>query len=125
MLEKIKFSYTESDSQNNLFSPYHTKFDCMIKYNGKQFSFPYQCNTAYMMPNLTDCMDAILLDANSFAISTDILDFALEYGYDCDTYEDRAKVRKIYKACERAYNRVHALFTDAEIEAIENEIEGN
>ena len=90
-----------------------TKFDCMIKYNRKQFSFPYQCNTSYMMPNVRDCMESLLLDASSFEDSADILDFCNEFGY--DPYEDKNKVRKIYKACERAYKRLHTLFTDAEI----------
>ena len=119
MLEKINFSYTESENQNNLFTPHHTNFDCMIKYNGKQFKFPYQCNTAYSMPNAKDCIYAILMDAMSFNDASDILDFANEFGY--DLYEDAKKVTKVYKACERAYNSLHRLFTDAELSELEEE----
>lgn len=122
MLEKIKFSCTESDNQNELFTVYHTRFDCMIKYNGKQFSFPYQCNTTHSTPNLKACMECLLLDASGFENATDILDFADEFGY--DSYLDIAKIRKIYKACERTYNRLHKMFTDAELETIQREIEG-
>ena len=119
MLEKINFSCTESENQNELFTVYHTRFDCMIKYNGKQFSFPYQCNTTHSMPNLKVCMECLLLDANAFENTTDILDFAEEFGY--DSYLDIAKIRKIYKACEKTYNRLHKMFIDAEIEELEKE----
>ena len=120
MLEKINFSCTESDNQNELFTVYHTRFDCMIKYNGKQFSFPYQCNTSHTMPNLKDCMECLLLDASSFENTTDILDFADEFGY--DSYLDIAKIRKIYKACEKTYNRLHKMFTVEELVELEEEI---
>lgn len=65
-------------------------------------------------------MECLLLDASSFENTTDILDFAEEFGY--DSYLDIAKIRKIYKACERTYNRLHKIFTDAEIEELEKEI---
>lgn len=120
MLDKITFTYEESENQNELFTPYHTKFDCMIKYNGKQFSFPYQCNIAHSKPNIKDCMDCLLLDASSYEQSQDILDFANEFGY--DMYEDKAKVRKIYNACKKTYNRLNTIFTDVELNELYEEI---
>ena len=119
MLEKIKFTYDVAKNQDNLFTPNHTKFDCMIKYNGKQFKFPYQCNTKYMKPTAKDCIYAVIMDAYSFDSCSDIFDFANEFGY--DPYEDAKRVKKIYKACERAYNSLHRLFSDAELYKLEEE----
>ena len=64
MLNKIKFSYREADKQEGLFTPNHTLFKCKIKVDGLQYTFPYQCNTAYKEPNLCDCMYAIISDIN-------------------------------------------------------------
>ena len=121
MLDKIYFTYEESENQNELFTPYHTKFDCMIKYNGRQFSFPYQCNTAHSKPNIKDCIDCLLLDASGYENAIDIFDFANEFGYDMYD-EDKTKIRKVYKACERTSKRLHAIFTDAELDELEKEI---
>ena len=49
MLEKIKFSYKVADSQDDLFTPNHTRFKCKIKYMGLQYTFDYQCNTTYIL----------------------------------------------------------------------------
>ena len=118
MLNKIKFSYKEADKQNNLFTSYHTLFKCKIKYAGLSYTFNYQCNTAHMMPNLKDCLECVLLDADCYEYSDNVLDFAMEYGYD-----DTAKCLKAFKACKRTYNALHRLFTESELEELRKEIE--
>ena len=111
MLNKIKFSYKEADKQEGLFTPYHTLFKCKIKYAGLSYTFNYQCNTAHMMPNLKDCLECVLLDADCYEYSDNILD------------DDTKKCLKAFKACKRTYNAMHRLFTDSEIEELRKEIE--
>lgn len=121
MLEKIAFIYTESEEQDNLFTPYHTKFDCAIQYgtNCKPYKFNYQCNTAHTMPNIKDVMYSLLLDAFAYNDAKDIYDFCEVLGY--DYIEDYEKVVSMYDACKKTSNALHNMFSDDEISALYDE----
>lgn len=116
MLNKIKLTYRESNDQSNLWTPYHTRFKCKIKYCGLSYTFSYQCNTDYDTPNLINCLGAIISDMNCYDSCRDMSDFNWEFGYTDD---------KAYKACKRTSKALHRLFTDEEIGKIYNEIEEN
>ncbi|MBR2832996.1 MAG: hypothetical protein IKE75_00905 [Bacilli bacterium] len=117
MLNKIKFSYREADNQSNLFTQYHTRFKCKIKYCGLSFTFPYQCNTEHDIPNLVDCLRAIISDMDCYdSCGGDMSDFNWEFGYTDD---------KAYKGCKRISKALHRLFTDEEINKIYKEIDEN
>ena len=118
MLNKIKFSYREADKQTGLFTPNHTLFKCKIKVDGLQFTFPFQCNTAYDEPNLEMCMNAVLLDASCYENSQGLLDFCSELGF-----EEDKKGLKAYKACKRTYKALHRLFSEEELGELYDEIE--
>ena len=121
MLEKIAFIYTESEEQDNLFTPHHTKFDCAIQYgtNCEPYKFNYQCNTAYMMPNIKDIMYSLLLDAWSYDNTEDAYDCANELGF--DMVEDYKKVIDMYMNCKNTSIALHRMFTDAELEKLNEE----
>ena len=114
MLNKIKFSYREADKQVGLFTPRHTLFKCKIKVNGLQFTFPYQCNTAYIEPNLCNCLSSLITDMDCYDSCRDMADFNFEFGYVDD---------KAYKACKKVSKAMHRLFTDEEIGKLAEEIE--
>ena len=116
MLNKIKFSYKEADRQENLFTPSHTLFKCKIKVDGLQYTFPYQCNTAHMQPNLDDCLYALISDMDCYDAARDMADFNFEFGYTDD---------KAYKACKKTSKALHRLFSDEELEMITAELEGD
>ena len=118
MLNKIKFSYKVAEKQDRLFTPNHTKFKCKIKVDGLQYTFDYQCNTTYMTPNLKDCMECILDDMMSYDNARDIIDFCNEFGY-----TDNEGL-KIYKACKKDSKALHRLFTDAELDELWLDVEG-
>lgn len=120
MLNKIKFSFRESDNQSNLFTQYHTRFKCKIKYCGLSFTFPYQCNTTHEEPNLESCLICLFLDASAYENSRGFLDFCDEFGY-----KDEKRAIKNYKACKKTYEALHRLFTDEEINKIYKEIDEN
>ena len=116
MLNKIKFSYREAEKQVGLFTPRHTLFKCKIKVDGLQFTFPYQCNTAYNTPNLLDCMYAIISDMDCYDTTLDVVDFCREFGY------SDAKGVKAYKACKKISKALHRLFTDEELAILGEEL---
>lgn len=113
-LEKITLNYEEHEDQTNLFTKYHTRFACTIKYNKKSYKFEYQCNTTHDEPNVEDCMYALINDMTSFEYCEDAFDFMNEFGYD-----DPMKAKKAYKACERTSKALHRLFTNEELEELE------
>lgn len=119
MINKIKFSYREAEKQVGLFTPCHTLFKCKIKVDGCQYTFPYQCNTAFTEPNLMDCMYAIISDMDCYDTSLNLADF-------CDEFEftDFADVEKTYKACKKTSKALHRLFTDEELAQIGDELYG-
>ena len=117
MLNKIKFSYREADKQEGLFTSSHTLFKCKIKVDGLQYTFPYQCNTKHMMPNLVNCLDCLLMDASCYEQSHDVVDFCSEFGY------TGAEGIKAYKACKKTYKALNRLFTDEEIGELTQELE--
>ena len=108
MIENIKFSYKVADEQKNLFTPMHTLFKCKIQFEGKSFSFPFQCNTQHEQPKLETVLDCLLSDAAAYAeFEGDIDGFYREFGYsnikDC---------QKAYNACKRTEAALNRLFGD-------------
>ena len=122
MLEKIAFIYTESEEQDNLFTPYHTKFNCAIKYGTHctPFEFPYQCNTDHVMPNIKDIMECLMLDASTYDECACAKDMADELGY--NYYEDTERVEYIWDECEKTSKALHAMFTDEELQKLSDEV---
>ena len=121
MLNKIAFIYEEAENQSNTFTPYHTRYDCVIKYgtNGKPYRFDYQCNPDHELPNIKDVMYSLLSDAMAYDEADNIFDFCDDLGYDCiDNYDEAIK---IYNACKKTSIALHNMFTDAEIQSIETE----
>lgn len=122
MLESIKFSYEVSDDQSEArsWSPYHVKYDCTIKYNGKQYSFPYFCNRKTEV-KLKEVLGCLLLDAFSVE-DTDLIGFMQELGY--DQYEDLNKAKKAYNACLRTNKAMYRLFsTKEELDKLLDEVD--
>lgn len=119
MLESIKFSYEVSDDQSEAreWSSYHVKYDCIIKYNGKQYSFPYFCGQSAKV-ELKEVLGCLLLDTFSVEC-TDLTDFMAEFDY-----TDRKKARKAYNACLRTNKAMYRLFsTKEELDKLVDEID--
>ena len=117
MLEKINFNYKVSENQNDLFTNQHCRYDCKIKYNGKQFSFPYQCN---YRTNVTakDAIYCVLMDAAGYEDFPDIDDFSSEFGY-----TSIKGAIKAFKACRNTYNALNRIFTSEELAQLYTELE--
>lgn len=126
LLKRIDVEFTESKDQTDLFTKYHTKFDCIMKYNGIAYKFNYQCNTYYIKPTRNDLILCSLQDANAYEstkINDDDLEnigeFVKEFGYDDNLKEGL----KAYKGCKNAYNHILKMFTNEEKESLYNFLE--
>ena len=108
MIENIKFSYKVADEQENLFTPMHTLFKCKIQFDGKSFTFPFQCNTKYEQPKLETVLDCLFSDAEAYRSSRDIDDFYREFGY-----TSIKECMRAYKACKRTEAALIRLFGDS------------
>ena len=117
IINNIKFRCVYSDNQENTFTPGHVRYRCTIKHNNKQYSFDYQCNPAYCKATLKDCLYSLISDASCYESAFDVDDFLNEFGYT----DDLKKVRegeKVYKACKKTAAALHRLFTEYELESL-------
>lgn len=117
ILNNIKFTAVIAEKQKDLFTPAHTLYKCKIKYNGKQYSFNYQCNTEYKKPNKKDCLYCLLSDASCFNCFANVDDFLTEFGY-TDNLQNVRKGEKVYNACKRTAKALNRLFAENEIELL-------
>lgn len=118
ILNNIKFSYNVSKNQNNLFTAYHTKFNCTITYNNIICKFDYQCNTKYITPNMKDCLYSLFRDADVYDDSINFEDFAANLGYNLNCTDDYKKAKKSYSGCGKAYRKLTSMFSADELETL-------
>ena len=117
ILNNVKFAYDYSDNQSDLFTAYHVRYKCIIKHNGKQYTFDYQCNERNN-PTLKDCLYCLILDMMSAENALDVDDFLKEFGY-TDNLETVRKGEKAYKECVKTGKALRRLFDDDEIEVLD------
>ena len=120
IMDNMKFTYRKSDNQtSHMFSAWHVKYNCKISYNGKSFQTTYQCNPQYsdMDKIKFDFVYCILLDKEAYDNALDEEDFAASIGF--DYYEDKKEVDRIYKACERASRKLDEMFSDEELNILD------
>ena len=123
MLNKIAFAYDVAENQSKAWTPYHVIYDCMIQYGTycEPFKFTYQCNPNHTTPNIEDVMRCLLLDAHAYGDNLTLQNFADEFGYE---FEDGIlTVQNMFDACKKTYEALHAMFSDAELEKLEKEVE--
>ena len=95
------------------------EYSVVLKYNGNCITMLYHDN--YLNKgDKDDFLYALLMDSFAYENCYNLADFMDEFGYE---YEDKDKAQKIYKACERQYNKLHRLFTDEEISQLQEEFE--
>ena len=120
IMDNIKFTYRKSDNQTaHMFSSGHIKYICKISYNGKTFQTTYQCNPQYsdMSKIKFDFIYCLLLDKETYDNALDEEDFANNLAM--DYYEDKKEVKRIYKACQRASCKLDAMFSQEELDILD------
>ena len=119
IMDNMKFTYRKSDNQtSHMFSDGHVKYNCKISYNGKSFQTTYQCNPqcSDMDKIKFDFVYCVLLDKETYDNARDEEDFANSLAI--DYYEDYKEVKRIYKACQRASCKLDAMFSQEELEIL-------
>ena len=121
MLNNIKFSYEVAENQSDLFTRHHMRYKCVIRYEGKRYTFEYQCNPHHITPNKRDCLECLISDADSAEYALDVDDFLRAFGYD-DSLENIRKGEKAFKACKRTKKALERVFGDS-LDTLREEIE--
>lgn len=116
--KEFAFSSKKSENQNNLFTKEHTRFDVAIIANGVAFNTQYQCNTKHNEPTFEDVMEALVSDASYFDCVDDIDEFSKECGFDSISSTINA-----YKLCGETSAFIHKVFSDEELEELNELIE--
>ena len=124
------------------------KYYMQVSYNGKSFKFPFY-DSVYNYQNnkkldKKDTIYAILLDSNAVEYCRDEKEFLTEFGYDefgiyestkaftknylyelyaKDDVDTLYKGIKAYRACLETNKALHEMFTDAELEELQEEIQ--
>lgn len=88
------------------------KYEIKMTHNGKTIYFVYNDNI-HNKGDKNDFLFALLCDAEAYESNTPST-FAWSFGY-----EDTNEALKIYDACEKNAEKLHAIFTDAEIKELE------
>lgn len=116
IIDKIEFSYEESENQDNLFTSKHIKYDASITYKERTFTTTYQTAKDVKKDDVLWC---ICSDMAAYDSAKDIDDFVNEFGYDD---EKVSEVLRIYNTCKDTSYILHRIFTDEEIEEINQEL---
>ena len=120
ILDKVRFTHYRSSNQTaHMFSEGHTKFNCKITYNGKSYQSTYQCNVQCSdMNNIKiDFIACVFMDKMSYDYCRDEEDFASNIGL--DYYEDKKEIERCYKACQRASEQLDRMFSDEELNILD------
>lgn len=90
-----------------------------FKYNRKQFTIDYYMGTGLDESHLTieNVLYSLLTDAQSTVYNFN--DFCNEFDYD----NDSNTALNIYKTCQSIYKKLHKMFTNEELEYLQNYID--
>lgn len=118
--KEFALSAKKSKNQNNLFTKNHTRFDVAIIVDGIAFNTAYQCNVAHTKITFERVMESLVLDASAFDCSRDIDDFSSEF-----EYKKVSDAINAYNLCGKTSEFVHSVFSDEELEELNELIENN
>lgn len=93
------------------------EYSVVLKYKGNCITMLFHDN--YKNESGKDeFLYALLQDSFAYENCQNVNDFMLEF-----SYEDIKQATKIYKVCERQYKKLHRLFTEEEIEQLQEEFQ--
>ena len=121
LLKKLGIKITILSSKieyNKSVNRYNKYYYCKISYNNFDFNigfhdsvFNYYSNKRL---NKADVLYSAIVDMQSYISCSNINDFITEFGYD-----DYKRGLRAYKACERTFENMHKMFTNEELEKLE------
>lgn len=98
-----EFSLTINDERQGTFSPDHKAYDCTLSYGNKQINLTYQSNPQFNgEPTVTDIVQSMVSDAQSFDKYRSIDEFANAFGY-VESDIPISQVISAYNGCKDTY----------------------
>lgn len=88
-----------------------------LSYNGKSYEFEYHDN--YFRHDYEGVLRDILSDKRAYDLNSNIEDFASEFGYDYVSEE----CEECFEGCKETSEALEEMFTDEELEQLEEEVE--
>lgn len=111
LLSRIRFTRTYVRKSSMTMG---NEYKILISYNGHWAHFTFHDNHENKS-TLRDWLYCLVLDMNAYEFSRDEYDFMRSYGY-MDT--DIKKARKAYRECEKTAEKLHRIFTEAELDIL-------
>lgn len=92
-------------------------YDVKLSNDKNSFSCKFNNSKAAgeAQPNPEDILECVISDAYAYICAKDFYDFCSEFGYEPDK-----KAEKIYNSCKRTADNLSKMFTEKEMEKIDN-----
>jgi hypothetical protein len=73
----------------------------------RQVTIPWNQGTAHgsATPDAASVFNSLILDAATYADVDSVQEFADEFGYEFETYQQKRRVSKMYTACKEAHTK--------------------
>jgi len=114
-------AYAFAGCENN----YCKKYRLELSYNGKKYRFTFHDSIYNYNHNIKlnklDTIYAVLMDSQSYSSVRSFQEFCDEFGY--DIWENQKEAKKAYNGCMRAYEALHNIFSDDELEKLQDEFQ--
>ena len=94
---------------------YRWQYSCKLRRGHKTYTFPFYDSVKHYIDGERPTKYDILACLDTFDHIDGFQDFINEYGYDCTE-----EAEKIYRACMKQSEKLHGLFTDEELEELNN-----
>jgi len=121
-------AYAFAGCENN----YCKKYRLELSYNGKKYRFTFHDSIYNYNHNIKlnklDTIYAVLMDSNSYEDTKSYQEFCKWFGYDeyIETQYGTVvnkEAMKIYEACKKTYEALHNIFSDDELEKLQDEFQ--
>lgn len=90
---------------------WHYKYQVTLSRNHKQYRFTFYDSFANLSQNKRPSRYDVLASVEKYD-PVDFDWFCSEFGYECEDPQDEKLARKVYKACQKQYERLNELFGD-------------
>lgn len=121
IFDRINFEVLDNDIVNEGYGN-RQKYEVELNYNGRTYTTSYTDSVmAYRNGKGIDfkqVMECLLLDKSAYDSCTDIDDFQNQFGY-----EKVSECLKAYNGCKETSEGLERLFTEEELEQLEDEIQ--
>ncbi|MCM1324197.1 MAG: hypothetical protein NC218_08540 [Acetobacter sp.] len=126
LLNKVKITIVSKCTVSNPWRDlgYVNKYRMKLWYNERSITYIFY-DSVYnfknnVKPDKLGSLYCILGDRNAYRYSSSLKDFCDNFGY--DQYAPMDYARSIYKACGKIAEKLEALFTDEELDQLEEEL---